>query len=80
MARPSAHFSRLFLWIATVSAFSLLAGHAGVAYWMLSPVRSVPGFSIAAIVLVTGTHLGLVGGFLSRLWHRRTEDRPAQKR
>ena len=80
MAGLSAHFGRLSLWIATVSAFALLAGHAGVAYKMLSPVRSVVGFSMAAIVLVTGTHLGLMGGFLSRLWHRRTKERPTQKR
>ena len=47
--------------------FALLAGHAGIGYYLLAHARIVLGLSTAVMVFAVITHLGVVGGLLSRL-------------
>ena len=75
MAKSKGHIGRVLPSIAAVVVLVLLAAHLAIAYLMVSRTTLALSLSSAAVLLIVVKHVGLVGGVLSRLRRRRSEEK-----
>jgi hypothetical protein len=75
MARSNGHITGVPLSIAVVVVFVLLAAHLAFAYFMVWRTTLALSLSGAAILLIVVKHVGIVGGVLSRLRRRRSDQK-----